>query len=185
MGLKDFFNRSNPQEEAASALYGQAVALARQAVFYERLEVPDSLDGRFEMICLHVFLLLRRLKQESGGEARATSQALYDAMFADMDRSLREMGVGDLGVAKRVKKMAQALSGRIAAYEAALEQEGEKPLADALKRNLYGTLPEVGAGSLSAMARYLRGQAAHLDGLAGAGLLAGEAAFAEPSKTLG
>ena len=65
-----------------------------------------------------------------------------------------------------------------------MEQEDEKPLADALKRNLYGTLPEVGAGSLSAMARYLRGQAAHLDGLTGAALLAGEAAFGEPSETL-
>lgn len=184
MGLKDFFRKERPQDAAARRLYETAVARARTESFYSERQVPDSIDGRFELISLHVYLLLRRLKRDAGSGQREVAQALYDIMFADMDRSLREMGVGDLGVGKRVKKMAQALSGRIEAYDAGMAAEEEGALKEALRRNLFGTLEGVGEENLAYFAAYLRRQDGHLaaqdeaDALSGAlsfGAVSGEA----------
>ena len=85
--------------EAAESLYTNAVAAARNEVFYAEYGVPDTVDGRFEMISLHVYVLLRRLKS-LGAEGKKLSQNLFDTMFDDMDRTLREMGAGDLGVGR-------------------------------------------------------------------------------------
>jgi cytochrome b pre-mRNA-processing protein 3 len=139
--------------DSAAMLYARAVEQARRPEFYSGLGVPDTLDGRFEMIALHVFLLLHRLKQS--GEAAALAQALFDVMFQDMDQNLREIGVGDLSVGKRVKTMAKALYGRCAAYEAGLV-EGDASLAAALRRNLFGTLDAVGDVVLARFCAYLR-----------------------------
>jgi len=144
---------------AAEALYERAVAQARLPVFYARLGVPDTLDGRFDMVVLHVFLLLYRLRQE-GERSKRLAQALFDVMFEDMDRSLREMGVGDLGVGPRVKAMAKALYGRIAAYEEGLAGDDEI-LAAALARNLFGTV-SASPEALSSLCVYLRNTAAAL-----------------------
>ena len=95
----------------AAGLYGAVVAQARQVVFYRDLGVPDTVDGRFELIVLHMVLLLRRLNRE-GDDGAALRQALFDVLLDDMDRSLREMGVGDLGVGRRVKAMGKAFYGR-------------------------------------------------------------------------
>lgn len=147
----------------AVALYRQIVTQARQPVFYRDHAVPDTLDGRFDMIVLHAFLVMRRLKQIAGPEAQKVSQDLFDLLFADMDSNLREIGVGDLGVGKRVKKMAQAFYGRVEAYEAGLGAIDPVVLEQALARNLYGTLQgegrtpgEVPAVALTALAAYLR-----------------------------
>ncbi len=145
--------RSDPAREAARRLYAAAVAQARRPEFYAGLGVPDSLDGRFELVALHIFLVLRRLK--SHGDAGATGQELVDLFVADMDASLREMGAGDLGVGRRVKAMVQALYGRIAAYEAGLAGPHEG-LEAALRRNLFGTAPEPGGAVLAALASYVR-----------------------------
>ena len=104
------------RRDSARLLYAAVVARAREPVFYTRFRVPDSLDGRFDMIALHAFLVLRRLKEE-GADGAALGQALFDVIFSDMDRSLREMGAGDLGVGRRVKRMARGFYGRIAAYD--------------------------------------------------------------------
>jgi cytochrome b pre-mRNA-processing protein 3 len=95
------------------------VAAARQEVFYARWAVPDTVDGRFDMIALHLFLVLERLKGE-GQAVEDFRQVLTDTFFQDMDRSLREMGVGDISVGKKVRKMAEAFYGRVQAYAAAL-----------------------------------------------------------------
>jgi cytochrome b pre-mRNA-processing protein 3 len=157
MPFQRLLRRDTTGETAAERLYAAAVAQARMPAFYRNYGVPDTLDGRFEMIGLHVFLLMRRLK--SDGEAgQALAQALCDRFFDDLDRSLREMGAGDLGVGRRVKAMAKAFYGRIAAYDSAFAGPA---LEDALARNLYGTAaatPE----HLSGMARYVRDQAGHL-----------------------
>ncbi|WP_374466727.1 ubiquinol-cytochrome C chaperone family protein, partial [Ferrovibrio sp.] len=92
------------------ALYRAIVAQSRQAGFYREHGVPDSLDGRFDMIVLHSFLVMRRLRR-IGAAAEPLSQQLFDLMFADMDSNLREIGVGDLSVGKKVKAMAQAFYG--------------------------------------------------------------------------
>ena len=149
-------NRYRPQ---AHATYVSIVARAREPEFFLRLGVPDTLDGRFEMIALHMFLVLNRLKAEH----EATSdfaQALFDAMFADLDRGLREMGASDIGVGRRIKEMATGFYGRIRAYEEGLAG-GDAMLADALRRNLYGTV-QPHPDAVAAMARYLRLQAAAL-----------------------
>ncbi len=119
-------------------LYDAIVAQARQPVFYANLGVPDTLDGRFEMIVLHTALLINRLRGQ-GPEAKAMSQSLFDHMLADMDSGLRLVGVADLRVAGKLKQMAKAFYGRALAYDEGLAA-GAVALADAISRNVYGTI---------------------------------------------
>ena len=99
----------------------QIVAAARQPVFYADWDVPDTPLGRFEMMSLHMFLVLHRLRGETGA-AREVAQDLTDAFFADVDHSMRELGIGDVGVPKRMKKLARMFYGRAAAYGDAVER---------------------------------------------------------------
>lgn len=169
--------RGKPEKEAAQRLYTALVVQARQPGFYLDCGVPDTLSGRFDMISVHAFLVLRRLKG-GHGQTADLAQELFDIMFGDMDQNIREMGVGDLGVGKRVKAMAKAFYGRIAAYEAGLEGNDEV-LAAALRRNLYCTVsPEDSA--LEAMLGYLRREAAALEAMELERLIAGEVSFGPP-----
>ncbi|EWY39271.1 ubiquinol-cytochrome C chaperone [Skermanella stibiiresistens SB22] len=152
--LKRLFQRKRPEAEALD-LYDAIVAQARQPYFYAALGVPDTIDGRFEMIALHAFLVMRRLKGQ-GAEAAAVSQQLFDTLIADMDRSLREIGIGDLSVPKHIKNMAKGLYGRIVSYEKGLAEPGDAALHAAFDRNLYGTVMEVPEEHLAAMTSYLR-----------------------------
>lgn len=173
MGLR-FLQERREAAEAARALYERAVAQARQPRFYANLGVPDSLDGRYDMVALHVFLLLRRLKHEGPAGARL-AQCLFNVMFHDMDESLRELGAGDLGVGRRVKAMARAFYGRIAAYEAGLAGD-DGVLAAALARNLFGTA-SARATQLAAFCAYLRREAKALAEQPFAEILAGQVRF--------
>lgn len=138
--------------DAAHELYAAAVSQAREPVFYVDYAVPDSRDGRLELIQLHVILLLRRLQR--GGEAgQLLGQALFDVFFLDLDRSLREGGVGDLSVGKWVKKIGQQFYARATAVEAALAQDDEAGLAAVLSSNVYAGLGE--GMEAAALARYL------------------------------
>ncbi len=125
-----------PSPALVAGLYGAIVAQARQPVFYRDWQVADTVEGRYEMLCLHVFLIVHRLKGETG-EAKAVSEALMRHFFSDMDGKLREIGTGDLAVPKKIKSMAEAFYGRIAAYDTALALEDNGFLADALKRNVF------------------------------------------------
>ena len=174
--LLGFFGGDRLQAPARG-LYLSLVAQARQPGFYLQCGVPDTVDGRFDMILLHAFLVLRRLKRDQSRTADL-AQALFDMMFADMDRNLREMGVGDLAVGRRIKAMAAAFYGRIAAYQAGLDA-GDPVLAEALKRNLYRKAsPD--ATAIAAVAGYLRREARALDGQPLAGLMAGTVTFGPP-----
>src|SRR5699024_11029546 len=139
----------------AQALYRAVVEQARQSVFFTDCGVPDTVDGRFEAIVLHAHLVFRRLAREASDSVATTlSQDLFNLMFADMDQNLREMGVGDPSVGKKVRAMAEALYGRAAAYDAGL-RAGEAELVSALRRNLYGTVaPDEAA--VRRMAAYVR-----------------------------
>ena len=143
-------------EGAAAPLYRAIVAQARLPIFYASYGVPDSVDGRFDLIALHMFFILHRLKSDDA-PANQLSQELFDTMFGDMDRSLREMGVADLGVGRRIRAMAEGLYGRMAAYETGLAADDDV-LAAGLRRNLYGTVrdTEPAAAALRGMCRYLR-----------------------------
>jgi len=112
--------RERPAEAAGRRLYAAAAAQARQPGFYTQAEVPDTPDGRFEVYTLHVVLLLHRLKRQ-GAEASEAGQALFDAYVSSLDHALREMGVGDLSVGKKMRKLGEAFYGRAKAYDAALE----------------------------------------------------------------
>lgn len=147
--------KRKPEAIIALRLYDQMVASAREPEFYTDFGVPDTLDGRFECIAMHVFALIFRLKNETGrhqGEADRLAQYLFDAMFRDIERSLREMGVGDLGVPKKMKMMMKSFNGRCYAYAESI-QGGT--LEEALRRNLYGTVPVIDQAQVDAMAVYL------------------------------
>jgi cytochrome b pre-mRNA-processing protein 3 len=160
MALLGLFRRK-PHERAGFALYTEAVALAREPALFVAHGVPDTIQGRFDAIGLHVALLLRRLRAEPGVEGPALAQAVFDAMFADMDISLREMGVSDLAVGKRVKALWEAFHGRARAYEAALDAGDRAALAEAIARNLYaGAAPDGAADALAARAEALAGRLA-------------------------
>jgi cytochrome b pre-mRNA-processing protein 3 len=173
--------RRRRNQVSADALYMTLVEQARRPVFYADLGVPDTVDGRFDMIALHAFLLLHRLRGEP--TAASLGQDVFDLMFGDMDRNLREMGVGDLSIGKRIKTMASAFNGRIAAYDAALSADDPHVLDDALRRNLFrGTAPAT--GQVAALAAYVRDQAAVLTDQPLERLLAGEVAFTLPQAAL-
>src|SRR5258707_4701905 len=121
------------------AIYGMIVTQAREPLFYRDLGVSDTVNGRFDLLILHLWMVLRRLRPMQGGEGLA--QALFDRFCEDMDANLREMGVGDLTVPKRMQAFGEAFYGRAAAYDLALGQglaptEGMEPLARALGKNI-------------------------------------------------
>ncbi|MBV9523459.1 MAG: ubiquinol-cytochrome C chaperone family protein [Alphaproteobacteria bacterium] len=174
MSIASLFCR-HPHRDRARQLYAEIVAQSRRAVFFAACGVPDTLDGRFDLLALHAFLVLNRLKREHE-ESAEFAQELFDCMFTDMDRSLREMGVGDLAVGRHVKRMAKAFYGRIASYESGLAAEGGS-LDEALRRNLYGTVTPL-PRDVAAMAGYMRRCAEALDAQPAATLLAGTARFA-------
>lgn len=171
MILKRLFQRSAKAERSC---YEAIVAAARHPTFYADWGVPDTLDGRFDMIALHTFLVLDRLK----GEEPAFRQALVDEFFADMDRSLREMGVGDLSVGKKVRKMAEAFYGRLAAYDQALAGEAAA-LEGALARNIFPDQPESPGARL--LAAHVMAERANLAGQNTSGIAAGRVSFKEPT----
>jgi cytochrome b pre-mRNA-processing protein 3 len=147
------FTRRGRHERAGFHLYGAAVAAARDPFLFTTVGVPDTLDGRFDIIGLHVFLLIQRLNQEAA-PGPAVAQAVFDAMFSDMDINLREMGVSDLSVGKRVKAMWEAFHGRANAYATALREADPDALEAALRRNIWrgGPPPEDGATLLRRIA---------------------------------
>lgn len=163
----------------AGLLYARAVEQARRPWLFKAARVPDSLDGRFDMIALHVFLVLHRLQSIDRDGARELGQALFDLMFEDMDQSLREMGVGDLGVGRRVKDMAKAFYGRIAAYQTALAAENPDELDEALRRNVYRGV-EPGGDAVTVLAGYVRRQAQALSSADSGQLLEGHPSFVAP-----
>jgi cytochrome b pre-mRNA-processing protein 3 len=133
--------RSKERRLTAGRLHAALVARAREPVFFERFGVKDSLDGRFDLVAVHAWLVLERLKA-----AHQLSQAFVDAVFAGFDEGLRELGAGDIGMGKRMKKLADAFYGRMQAYG---EVRDEAALEAALVRNLYRGAPEPGAKVLA------------------------------------
>ncbi len=151
--------RKGRYERTGFELYGAAVAAGRDPALYEQIGVPDTLDGRFDAISLHVFLLIRRLNQEPE-PGPTLAQAVFDAMFSDMDLNLREMGVGDMGVGRRNRAMWEALHGRAAAYTAAWDND--EALEAALARNIWRGGLSPGPGATAALRRLARMQEATL-----------------------
>ena len=153
--LIQFFMPSRHQQSAA-LLYQSLVDASRHTAFYEQMGVPDSVDGRFDMIVLHMVMSIRHMREFGGAQAKQQEQALMEMMISDMDRSLREMGSTDTGVGRRVRVMVEAFYGRQRAYELALEDADEHALVQSLRRNVYGTLQDVQGAHVSMLADYVR-----------------------------
>lgn len=160
-------------------VYAEIVAQARQEALYTALEVPDTLEGRYEMVMLHAFLLMERLKQ-GGEEESALAQAVFDDMFMDMDHNLREIGIADVRVGKHIRRMAEMFYGRVEAYGEALKEPEEaralERLQAALDRNVHpGSEDPHPVGGL---ARYVLRQRHALAEQPLAAILDGKAGFA-------
>ncbi len=147
-----------PSALAGRRLYVAAAAQARSPAFYEVLGAPDSVEGRFELYTLHVSLLLRRLKGQ-GAQAAETGQALFDAYVQALDDALREMGVGDLSVGKKMRRLGEAFYGRVRNYDEAL---AALPDRGPLRAMLARTVLMGGAGDPEPFADYCAAAAARL-----------------------
>jgi cytochrome b pre-mRNA-processing protein 3 len=164
--------------DPADAIHARILQQARLPAFYENYGVADTLDGRFEMVVLHAFLFFHRLKGEDEA-AREIGQRVFDILFRDFDRNLREMGMSYIVVPKRVKAMGRAFYGRTEAYDAALADGGAGALEAALAKNVYG-----GAGAAEGaarLARYVRAAAAALAAAPAGTVLAAGPDFPDPA----
>jgi len=179
--------RRDPQTHIIREFYGMIVAQARSAAFYASYGVPDTVQGRFDLIVLHLVLLLHRLEKDGDAGARGRNpaigghglgQKLFDAFCQDLDDNLREMGVGDLAVPKQMRRFGEAFYGRQAAYRAALAAPGTQELEKALARNIFEV---VGVDERAArLARYARAVVSQLDAEEDDALMAGTVTFPNP-----
>jgi cytochrome b pre-mRNA-processing protein 3 len=174
MILPGFRRRS--QARIIAALYGAVVAQARSPAFYTDYAVPDTTEGRFDLIVLHLVLLLRRLGQETDIR-RGLGQDLFDEFCRDLDANLREMGVGDLAVPKRMQRFAEAFYGRQSAYCEALAAADPQAFEEALARNIYQGRE---GGDAARLAHYARAVVKDLDAQRDDALNRGEVAFVSP-----
>ncbi len=180
MGVWNSLFRTRPQVAAGRALYLAAVAQARQQALYRDLCAPDTNEGRFELYTLHTILLMRRLKRQ--GEAAAeTSQAVFDAYLRGLDDGLREMGVGDLSVGKKMRKLGEAAYGRVVGFDEALGvyTQHPEPLIALIRRTVYR---DAEAPLAPAMAAYIIRAAESLAVQPLEPLLAGEVSWPEVSQ---
>ena len=171
--------RRNERAATIRALYGAIVAQARSPAFYRAYGVPDTVDGRFDMIALHVILFFRRVRADE--EVRALGQRVFDAFCRDMDHNLREMGVSDVRIPRRMREVGAAYYGRTASYDRALAGTDEA-LAAALAKNILAVegVPE----EALRLAAYVREAVAGLDRLQNARLAAAVLDFPDPDTIL-
>ena len=156
--MLNLLRKSAARKELAARLERQLVARARHPVFFRTLNVPDTVDGRFDLVALHGWLALEQLKaRRMDGEA----QALTDTLFTGFDEALREQGTGDMGMGRRMKAFASAFFGRLSAYGEAKDREA---LAQALARNVWrGAGPDHHASALAAYVESARASLAKSD----------------------
>ena len=134
------FRRDRSGGGIPSALYGAIVAQSRTPALYRDFGVADTVEGRFEMILMHLAVVLRNFRG-TDGRVVEPGQSVFDIFCTEMDRTLREMGIGDLSVGRKMRQVGEAFYGRAAAYEAPLAAGDSAALAAALSRNVYGGAP--------------------------------------------
>ena len=175
--ISHLFRRSARSEDTISTLYGMIVAQARLPCFYREYAVADTVNGRFDLIIVHLALVLDRMSAEPA--LRALGQGLFDRFCRDMDDNLREMGIGDLSVPKEMRRIGDAFYGRSKAYLAALRPGGPQDLADVVARNVYGQ-PLGREAAPRRLAAYMRQTHHDLTGQAASALGRGELQFPDP-----
>ena len=148
-----YFKKRRENKKRARSLYALCVTQARSSAFYDTCQVPDSVDGRFEMIALHCYLLMHEFNAQDN---KKMAQALFDVFFKNMDLSIREMGVGDLSVPKHMRRMMKGFNGRATSYEEALTAQDDQKLQEALVRNVYGTVTAPKSEIVTVLRDYVR-----------------------------
>ena len=149
-----FNNKEKKKKYLSSLIYKKIIVQARKKKFYSKLEVPDTLDGRFELIVLHLFFLKLVINKNDEKE-NSIFDSLVKIMFDDFDMNLRELGVGDLSVGKKIYQMSEAISGRFKAYEKGIDSK-QKDVAVILKRNVYGTCKKIDSRNLNMLVDYFK-----------------------------
>ncbi len=172
-----FTPRQRQLRHASEALYNAAVSAARQPELYKKYSIPDTVDGRYDFLVLHIFILLNSLQQFDSKDAVDLGQKIFDLCFWDMDRNLREMGVGDLGVPRRIKAMMQAFNGRCHAYAEALSSEQTENLEKALYKNIYRMNTNIAETQISALGEYVQSQCAAMKYFSWTDFWSGQIAF--------
>jgi len=162
-----------------STLYGTIVAQARLPCFYREYRVPDTVNGRLDLLVLHLALVLDRLADES--QLRELGQALFDHFCTDMDRNLREIGIGDLSVPKHMQRVGEAFYGRARAYRAGLARDGQQALVEALERNIYGQEGAANRAAAARLAVYMRRTVGELRVQPSSEVLAGRLTMPDPT----
>jgi cytochrome b pre-mRNA-processing protein 3 len=173
------FRRSR-QAGTISALYGMIVAQARRPCFYRDYGVADTVNGRFDLLVLHLALVSERLMPDPA--LAELGQGVFDRFCRDMDDNLREIGISDLKVPKEMQRIGEAFYGRAQAYREALAAEGDQALAEAVARNIYGGAAPPGAAER--LAAYIRAAAGQLAAQESAALSRGELAFPDPLEAV-
>ncbi|UYW29575.1 ubiquinol-cytochrome C chaperone family protein [Methylorubrum extorquens] len=168
--IAGLFRRADRRRRTIQSLHRTIGEAARRPGLYTALGVPDTVEGRFEALSLHVILVLRRLGQLPP-PAADVAQDLVDSVFMQLDASLRELGIGDMGVPKRIKKLGASFYARAGSYGTALDAGDRAGLAETLARNVLDGVEPDAAGPL---ASYVEAAAAavgaqDLDGLLGEG----------------
>jgi cytochrome b pre-mRNA-processing protein 3 len=179
--ISRLFRRGGNDTDISSMLYGAIVAQARIPVLYRDIGIADTVDGRFESVVLHTVLAMRRLGA-GDEETRDLGQAIFDLFCGDMDRSMREMGIGDLAVPKRMRKIGEVFYGRSAAFDSALSSENVAELAISLERNIPAA--DGRQVAVAALAAYMVASDKALAAVSKARLLGGELTFADPAAFL-
>src|SRR6188768_4378736 len=180
--MKFPFIRRRARSDTISALYGTIVAQARLPSFYREYGVPDTVNGRFDLLVLHLALVLDRLADEP--QLRELGQALFDHFCTDMDHNLREMGVGDLSVPRHMHRVGEAFYGRAQAYRAGLARDGQQALVEALERNIYGQEGAANRAAAARLAVYMRGTVGELRVQPSSEVLAGRLTMPDPAATV-
>ena len=176
--LFSLFTRARDRSRHGAWIYNAIVEQARRPQFYESMEVPDTLDGRFDLIVLHAGLYLPRLKAVPA-EGKDLAQATFDQMLNNLDQTRRELGVGDTTVPKKMQNMVQAFYGRATAYDTALKGGDADALRAALQRNVYRGA-DIGHPKLDALATYVRAASEALKAANDTDIVAGTFAWPAP-----
>ncbi|MBT5187724.1 MAG: hypothetical protein HOH19_12460 [Kordiimonadaceae bacterium] len=151
----DFMWKKKRLNNAAHRLFCDVIEQSRFTTFYQNFDVEDTLDGRFDIMAIHMSIILYKLDQHKEFEdAKVVKRIIQEIMFDNLDLSLREIGVGDLGVGKKIKVMAEAFYGRMKVYQALFENKSYDKMAETLKRNLYRGA-EIENKILSGMTKYV------------------------------
>lgn len=173
------FSRWVQGRRSLAELYAALATQARRPTFYTKLGVPDTVDGRFDLLVLHAWLVMHRLDDEP--ESGELKQDLFDTMFDHLDLTVREMGAQDLGVGRRIKRMAEGFQGRASAYREAWLARDEARLREALRRNVFGNTTATD-DALAALSRYVGDALGSLEKTEKAALLAGRIAWPVPGR---